>query len=72
MITYLLNRLLTMVGTLLAVSVLVFVIIQLPPGDYQLSAGLYRPESGERLSVLNQAGEKQAEGNVPLIEITLP
>ena len=34
MIHYLLNRLLTMAGTLLAVSALVFIIIQLPPGDY--------------------------------------
>jgi len=34
MINYLFNRLLTMAGTLLAVSLLVFVIIQLPPGDY--------------------------------------
>jgi peptide/nickel transport system permease protein len=31
---YLANRLFTMVLTLLAISVLVFVIIQLPPGDY--------------------------------------
>lgn len=34
MINYLLSRLATMAGTLLAVSVLVFIIIQLPPGDY--------------------------------------
>ncbi|MCP4712965.1 MAG: ABC transporter permease, partial [Planctomycetes bacterium] len=31
---YLFHRLLTMAGTLLAISMLVFVIIQLPPGDY--------------------------------------
>jgi peptide/nickel transport system permease protein len=34
MLTYLSRRLLTMILTLLAVSALVFIIIQLPPGDY--------------------------------------
>ncbi|MGY8999726.1 MAG: ABC transporter permease, partial [Rhodospirillales bacterium] len=34
MLTYIVRRLLTMIMTLLAVSALVFVIIQLPPGDY--------------------------------------
>ena len=34
MFRYLVNRLFTMMLTLLAISVLVFVIIQLPPGDY--------------------------------------
>ena len=34
MIRYLVRRLVTMAWTLLAISVLVFVIIQLPPGDY--------------------------------------
>jgi len=34
MIGYLLNRLITMAGTLAAISMLVFLIIQLPPGDY--------------------------------------
>ena len=34
MIAYLSRRLLTMVWTLVAISILVFVIIQLPPGDY--------------------------------------
>ncbi len=37
MIRYLASRLVTMVWTLLAISVLVFVIIQLPPGDYLTS-----------------------------------
>ena len=31
---YILRRLLTMIPTLLIISLLVFVIIQLPPGDY--------------------------------------
>ena len=34
MIHYLFNRLITMVFTLFVISILVFVIIQLPPGDY--------------------------------------
>jgi len=34
MIGYILRRLLTMIQTLLVISMLVFVIIQLPPGDY--------------------------------------
>jgi len=37
MLHYLLRRLLTMATTLVAISVLVFVIIQLPPGDYLTS-----------------------------------
>ncbi|WAP70818.1 ABC transporter permease [Jiella pelagia] len=37
MIRYLANRLMTMVLTLLAISVIVFAIIQLPPGDYLTS-----------------------------------
>ena len=34
MVQYLLRRLVNMVITLVAISVLTFVIIQLPPGDY--------------------------------------
>ena len=34
MLTYLSRRLLTMILTLLVISALVFIIIQLPPGDY--------------------------------------
>ncbi len=34
MFTYIVNRLFVMIPTLLAISVLVFVIIQLPPGDF--------------------------------------
>ena len=34
MLAFLIRRFITMVWTLLAISVLVFVIIQLPPGDY--------------------------------------
>ena len=34
MLTYLIRRVLTMILTMLAISALVFIIIQLPPGDY--------------------------------------
>ncbi len=34
MLAYIIRRLLTMIPTLLVISILVFVIIQLPPGDY--------------------------------------
>ncbi|MGD8348259.1 MAG: ABC transporter permease, partial [Gammaproteobacteria bacterium] len=34
MLRYILRRILTMIPTLLIISMLVFVIIQLPPGDY--------------------------------------
>ena len=34
MLNYLINRLITMVVTLFVISILVFIIIQLPPGDY--------------------------------------
>jgi len=34
MLTYIVRRLLIMIPTLIAISILVFIIIQLPPGDY--------------------------------------
>ena len=34
MFGYIVHRLMVMVPTLLAISALVFIIIQLPPGDY--------------------------------------
>ena len=44
MLTYIVRRLLAMVPTLIAISVVVFVIIQLPPGDY-LSAQMAEMEA---------------------------
>ena len=32
--SYLIKRVLTMIPTLIVISILVFIIIQLPPGDY--------------------------------------
>ena len=37
MLAYLVRRILIMIPTLLAISLIVFVIIQLPPGDYLTS-----------------------------------
>ena len=34
MLRYVVHRLLVMVPTLVAISIIVFIIIQLPPGDY--------------------------------------
>jgi peptide/nickel transport system permease protein len=37
LLTYILRRLLGMIPTLLVVSLIVFIIIQLPPGDFMTS-----------------------------------
>jgi len=52
MLTYLVHRVLVMVPTLFAISVLVFVIIQLPPGDY----------------LSNQLAELRAQGEAAALE----
>jgi peptide/nickel transport system permease protein len=52
MFTYLVHRVLVMVPTLFAISVLVFVIIQLPPGDY----------------LSNQLAELRAQGEAAALE----
>ena len=51
MIRYLAGRLVTMAWTLLAISVLVFVIIQLPPGDYLTSYIAEIRAQGENVTV---------------------
>ena len=59
MIAYLARRLLVMVPTLLAISAIVFFIIQLPPGDYlstmveELLAQGEKPD-GERIAMLRE------------------
>ncbi len=50
MSSYLLKRLATMVVTMAAISVLVFIIIQLPPGDYLTSYITELESQGERVS----------------------
>jgi peptide/nickel transport system permease protein len=46
MITYVVRRLLVMVPTLFVVSILTFIIIQLPPGDFLTTLAAYSAESG--------------------------
>lgn len=50
MLSYLVRRLLTMILTLLAVSALIFVIIQLPPGDYLSSLMAELQSQGETVA----------------------
>ncbi len=50
MIRYLASRLVTMAWTLLAISVLIFVIIQLPPGDYLTSYIAEIQAQGEKVT----------------------
>lgn len=50
MLTYLVRRLLVMIPTLFAISVIVFVIIQLPPGDYLTSYVAELQAQGESVS----------------------
>ena len=52
MLTYVVNRMLIMIPTLLAISILVFIIIQLPPGDY----------------LSNQIQELKAQGETAALE----
>jgi peptide/nickel transport system permease protein len=49
-LNFLVRRLITMVWTLLGISVLVFIIIQLPPGDYLTSYIAEIQASGERIA----------------------
>lgn len=51
MIKLILNRLITMAGTLFAVSILVFIIIQLPPGDYLTTYIAELESQGEMVSL---------------------
>jgi hypothetical protein len=41
---------------------------EVPPGQYQLAVGVYDPESGERLLVVDAAGEELPEGRFVLPE----
>ncbi len=52
MLTYFVHRVLVMIPTLLAISILVFIIIQLPPGDY----------------LSNQLAELRAQGETAALE----
>ena len=50
MLRYLVHRLLVMVPTLVAISMIVFVIIQLPPGDYLTTMMAELQSQGEAAS----------------------
>jgi len=51
MFTYLVHRILIMIPTLLAISVIIFVIIQLPPGDYLTTLINELQAQGEQVSM---------------------
>ena len=52
MLTYTIHRIMIMIPTLFAISILVFVIIQLPPGDF----------------LTNQIAELQSQGESAALE----
>ena len=62
MINYIIRRVLIMIPTLLAVSVLVFVVIQLPPGDIITS----------RLQELQAEGQDISEEQIAALRAPLP
>ena len=44
----------------------------LPPGNYQLQAGLYRLADGQRLPVSDSSGTEQVERAISLGAVTIP
>ncbi len=62
MFGYLVRRLLVMIPTLLAISVIVFVIIQLPPGDYLTSYVAELESQGESVSAAKIAFLREQYG----------
>ncbi len=49
MLDYIIKRILLFLPMLLIISILVFVLIQLPPGDYLTSVLMLMAESGEEI-----------------------
>jgi hypothetical protein len=43
----------------------------LPQGDYQLEVGMYRPETGERLSAVNGEGQRWLHDKIVLAQIAI-
>ena len=69
MLTYIVRRLFTMIMTLVAVSALVFVIIQLPPGDYLTTYIAELESQGELIDPLKIEFLRQEYGlDKPMIE----
>ena len=69
MLTYIVRRLFTMIMTLVAVSALVFIIIQLPPGDYLTTYIAELESQGELIDPLKIEFLRQEYGlDKPMIE----
>ena len=62
MLTYILRRILYMIPTLIAISVVTFIIIQLPPGDFLTSLVAGMGEQGETIDSAQLAALKQRYG----------
>lgn len=62
MLTYIARRLLTMVPTLLAISIVTFIIIQLPPGDYLTTYAAQLREQGDVVDEVVMARLRQRYG----------
>ncbi|MFC7376674.1 ABC transporter permease [Brachybacterium sp. GCM10030268] len=62
MLTYILRRTLTMIPVVLVISVIVFWIIQLPPGDYVSNRVLELQQEGEQLSRVEQQALRDRYG----------
>ena len=52
MFGYILKRLIYMAATLLGISIVSFIIIQLPPGDFLTTYAAYLRETGEKIDSL--------------------
>lgn len=62
MITYIARRLLIMIPTLLIISIISFVLIQLPPGDYLTSYIVALEEAGDMIDMEAVAGLRERYG----------
>lgn len=62
MLTYILRRTLMMIPVVLVISVIVFWIIQLPPGDYVSSHVVELQKEGEQLSAVEQEALRERYG----------
>ncbi len=68
MFTYFIHRVLVMVPTFFAISVLVFIIIQLPPGDYLTIMIAASPENDPNAIAKIEFLRKEYGLDKPLIE----
>ncbi len=69
MFTYFTHRVLVMIPTLLVISVITFIIIQLPPGDYLSNQMAEMIASGDRAALEKLAFLRQEFGlDKPMLE----